>query len=111
MAIGSANSDCPDRVTQATCKESYTLENIAKADYLGREVGDVRLFAFESRLGDEHGEVAVFDAQLLDLPVEERLNGLPDRVGPGAQYVATRHVVVLDHFTFRNHLNNRVIGG
>ena len=38
-----------------------------------REVGDVVLLLLQGRLRHEDGEVAVLDAQLLDLAVEKRL--------------------------------------
>ncbi|KAI3476391.1 hypothetical protein L1887_62043 [Cichorium endivia] len=71
---------------------------------LGGEALDVVLLALEHVCGDEHGEVAVLDADLLDLCVEEVLDGLPDKVGPGLEDVAARDVVVVEHVTLAQHL-------
>ena len=65
----------------------------------------MRLLLLQGGLRDEHGEVAVLHAQLLDAPVEELLDGLPDGVGPGPQHVAAADVVVLDHLRFGDHLD------
>lgn len=62
------------------------------------KVGHVRLLRLQGALGHEHGEVAVLHAQLLDLGVEEVLDGLPDGKGPGTEDVAATHIVVFNHF-------------
>lgn len=59
---------------------------------------------FESLLRHEEREVAVADAQSLDLLVEEVVDRLPDVVGPRPQDVAAADVVVLDHFRLGDHL-------
>jgi len=111
MAMGSASSDWPERVTQATSgaksamwsfscslrQPSRTLETIAWAE---DKVEDL----FESLLRHEEREVAVADAQSLDLLVEEVVDRLPDVVGPRPQDVAAADVVVLDHFRLGDHL-------
>ena len=60
------------------------------------EAFDVALLGAQGLLADEHREVGVFDPQPLDVSVELLLDLLPDRVGPRAQDVAARDVVVLD---------------
>jgi len=56
----------------------------------------VVLFALQCGFGDEYREVAVVDANVLDLLVEEFFDLLPNEVGPGAKDVAAGDVVVLD---------------
>lgn len=57
---------------------------------------NVVLLYLQRLFGNKHGEVGVLDSVCLDELVEEDLNFLPDRVGPGSQNVATRDIVVLD---------------
>jgi hypothetical protein len=69
----------------------------------------VILLGVQLRLGDEHGEVAVLDAHLLDAPVEELGDRLPQAERPRAQDVAARDVVKLDHLTLVDHLMREAI--
>ena len=73
---------------------------------LRSEIRHVGLLPFQSSLGHEHGKVAVLDPHLLDLPVEEVDNGLPNFVRPRTEDVATAHIVVLNHFGLRYDLEN-----
>ena len=66
------------------------------------------LLPLQRSVWHEAGEVAVLHAQLLDLRVEEVLDGLPDGEGPGPEDVAAGHVVVLHHLSFRQHLINNL---
>lgn len=50
--------------------------------YLWGKVCDVGLLLLQSSLGHKHGEVAVLHAQLLNFPVKEVFDCLPDGVGP-----------------------------
>lgn len=61
---------------------------------LGRKTLDVVLLLLEPRGGDEHREVGVLDAKLLDLGVEPSLDLFPDGVRLGAENVAARDVVI-----------------
>ena len=63
----------------------------------GGETLDVVLLTLEHLGGDEHGEVRVLDAELLDVRVEPALDDLPDAVRPWLEDVAARDVVVVDH--------------
>lgn len=75
--------------------------------YLRSEICNVRLFLLQGSLGDKHGEVAVLYAQLLNFPVKEVFNCLPDGVGPRPQHVAAAHIVILDHLCLGDDLNGQ----
>lgn len=62
------------------------------------------LFLLEGGLRNEHGEVAVLHTQLLNFPVKELFDRLPDGVGPGPQHIAAADIIVLDHLCFGDDL-------
>ncbi len=88
--------DCLTSGTNGDWLGEICLTGLGHPGDLGREVGDVVLFALQCGFGDEYREVAVVDANVLDLLVEEFFDLLPDEVGPGAKDVAAGDVVVLD---------------
>ena len=75
-----------------------------KNKHLGRKPGQMTLLIPQRPLRDEHWEVAVFDAQLLDLRVHKRLDCLPNSEGPGTKHIAAGDVVVLDETRLFNDL-------
>ena len=75
-----------------------------KNTYLWGEVSDMRLLFLQNWARDKDREIAVFDAEFLDLFVEPATDRLPDRIGPRPQDVATAHVVVFNHLSFGDNL-------
>lgn len=63
------------------------------------------LLLVEGILGDEHGEVGVFDSISLDEVIEELGDILPDIVGPGSQNITTGDIVVIEHFRLSDNLS------
>ena len=52
----------------------------------------------EARFGDEEGKIGVGHAKIADFDIEPILDVFPNVVAPGAEDVASRNVVVGDHF-------------
>lgn len=67
------------------------------------------LLFLQGSLRDKHGEVAVLHTQLLDLPVKEFFDGIPDSIRPGPQHVTATDVVILDHLGLGDDLNTAEI--
>lgn len=83
---------------------SFYLEAVSNI-YLRSKVSDMGLLLLQDGARHEDREVAVLDSQILDSLVQPVSNVLPDRERPGTQNVAATHIVVLDQFSFGDHLN------
>jgi hypothetical protein len=64
----------------------------------------VIFFFAQSSLGDEHWEIAIRNAILLEAGVKETLNVLPNEVSERSEDIASGDFVILDHFTLGNDL-------
>lgn len=71
---------------------------------LRSKISNVGLFFLEHTARYEDGEVAVLDANFLDLSIQPGLDCLPNCKGPGSEDVAAAYVVVLDHLSLGDHL-------
>lgn len=58
----------------------------------------------ECSLGNEHWEITVGDAILLEAGIQETLNLLPNEVSEGSQNVTSRDLVVFDQLTLGDDL-------
>mmetsp|Transcript_86091 Transcript_86091/g.251888 ORF Transcript_86091/g.251888 Transcript_86091/m.251888 type:complete len:430 (+) Transcript_86091:1041-2330(+) len=95
------------RLTRRPDRDGLLQVGVAELRHHGqlrRKVVEVVRLLLHVALGDEHGEVAVLDAELLDLAVEPALHQLPDPVGPRAQDEAALHGVLLDELRLLQHL-------
>ena len=62
------------------------------------KVSNVILFSLKSSLRHKDGKVAIAHAEFFDFTIKEGLNGLPNRIGPRSQNVASRDVIVFQKF-------------
>lgn len=83
---------------------SYTFIPLFPSPHLWSKICNVGLLFLQGSLRDKHGEVAVLHTQLLDLPVKEFFDGIPDRIRPRPQHVTATDVVILDHLSLGDHL-------
>mmetsp|Transcript_91169 Transcript_91169/g.162325 ORF Transcript_91169/g.162325 Transcript_91169/m.162325 type:complete len:631 (+) Transcript_91169:152-2044(+) len=80
---------------------------IAKFRHHGQfwcKIIQVVAFFLHVALGDEHGEVAVFDLHLLDLCIKPALDLLPELVCPRPQDEAALHRILFDELRFHDDL-------
>lgn len=69
------------------------------------KVFDVLLLGGQSLLGHQEREVRVLHSELLDASVEVLLNLFPNGISVGSQDVASRDVVVVEHFGLQDGLS------
>jgi hypothetical protein len=93
-AMGSARSESPDFVTQATC--SVSVGSKRSEAYLRAKAFEVVCLCSQSLRRDEAREVSVFDTVFLDEVIQMPRDGFPHRERVGSQSIAARDVGIFD---------------
>lgn len=77
--------------------------------HLWSKISDMSFFLLQRWMRDKHWEVTILNSQLLDFPVKEFLDALPDWVGPRAQDVTATHIIIFDQLRFCDNLQFRIL--